>query len=716
MILWLTTLALAAPITGEVRLKGSGDPQANVTVRVGEQTLTTDESGQFTADISGVTVITVDDLGWAPFSVEVTPPVSETVLLFAVPATNHEIVVESFKPTSHLTRHVIDAEQALETPGTLEDAVRLVQALPGVTVQREFAPGQASLSVRGAAPRDNRTMLDGVEVPYLYHFNQYASVFPTTQIDTLEMYPSTFGASFGDATGGVIDARSKTDVPEALHGGAGISFVMASAQVSTPLKNGWWLAASGRRSYQDLRGETSLQYPFWPRFNDWALRVGHEGNGVRDQFFAWGAGDSYDRAIDELDVLDPAEQREVPSLAYRRAFQVVGHERRWTGTEHEGRLVHALLHDQVKADITNSGSGETRTVRLTSRADDVWSPREGWQVLAGWELRTDVEDRTVTNAGADGILVQNEAPGLARGIDVDATTVRLRTDAYIEVHRSLKNFRVMPGLRVRSDSKAALVVPEPRLGIRWRAAEQTEIKLAAGRYTQGAPTLLLLPEAGNPTLPVQDSWQIGVGVEQTVARRLEFNVDAYAKHTKNPWLVQPLQGPVALERGRAAGVEFVSRYRMRETFFLWAWVAVQKSQLERASGETIAADGDQRFSGGAVVSWDFASAWNLGARYRYGTGLPWTAINGSIYDATNDDWIPVPGAPNGERYPNYQKFDVHIEHRWVFDRWTATAYAELWWVPEKAAQLYPTWNYDYRDQGWVMGPTLLPLGGLRATF
>ena len=34
----------------------------------------------------------------------------------------------------------------------------------------------------------------------------------------------------------------------------------------------------------------------------------------------------------------------------------------------------------------------------------------------------------------------------------------------------------------------------------------------------------------------------------------------------------------------------------------------------------------------------------------------------------------------------------------------------------RRAQLYPTWNYDYREQGWVVGPSVLPLLSARATF
>jgi hypothetical protein len=42
--------------------------------------------------------------------------------------------------------------------------------------------------------------------------------------------------------------------------------------------------------------------------------------------------------------------------------------------------------------------------------------------------------------------------------------------------------------------------------------------------------------------------------------------------------------------------------------------------------------------------------------------------------------------------------------------------ADVWIVPKTSAQLYPTWNYDFTEQGFVLGPTILPLLTARATF
>ena len=178
MIGWLTA-AYAADLDVSVRDRADGDPSR---ARRSPAESPTDERGHTTVTVDGdgpwTLEITAD--GFGPTTVQTAEKRVRVWLVRGGGAL--EIVVEGLKQTADPSRHTVDGEMALETPGTLDDSVRLVQSLPGVTVQREYSPLSGDLSVRGSAPGDSRYYLDGVEIPYLYHYNQYASVFPSTQI------------------------------------------------------------------------------------------------------------------------------------------------------------------------------------------------------------------------------------------------------------------------------------------------------------------------------------------------------------------------------------------------------------------------------------------------------------------------------------------------------------------------------------------------------
>lgn len=626
----------------------------------------------------------------------------------------YEVVVESFKPTAHPSRHVVDAEIAEQTPGALDDAVRLVQALPGVTVQREYTRSQGDLSIRGSSPGDNRYYLDGIEVPYLYHFGQYASVFPTSQLASLELYPSTFGAAYGDAIGGVVEARSDDRRPDALHGGASLNFVMAGADARAPIGPRAWVSVSARRSFLDAIERDNAQYTLWPRFGDGSARVGIDGDGTKTALFAYGAGDAYDRAAGELDLLDPVEQSRTATFAYRRAFEVVGARRVWDGDAVDGDAVAALVHDRRRGALSSGGAEDLRTVYLGARADLNGRPSAGFGWATGLEARLERTSLAVSPGGEDALVVADEAPALARGVAVDDTLHRARLGPYAEARLTTGALRVFPGLRLAIDSAGAPLRAEPRLAARLRVAPQTEVEAAAGRYHQSPDSEHLFPGSGDPGLATASAWQAEVGVEQTIARRLEVQGSVYGKSLRDV-LVAPVGAtPYTAPRGAAWGAELVTRYRLRERFFLWGWLSSSRSVVD--DGGVRPADGDQPLAGGAVASWDPGRRWTLGLRYRYGSGLPYTPMVGSVYAAADDAWDPIAGGENSARMPAYHKVDANVAHTVPFRRGSLVLSAEIWYVPPIAAALYPTYSYDYREQGWVTGPALLPLLSARARF
>lgn len=703
MIALLAALALAQ-VEGRVLERGTGDPIPGARVAfVGGPAVRTDAGGRFAVDLDGTWTVRVEADGYGVLGAVLTAPAEVTFHLD--PRPGYVVVVQAFQETPHVSRHQVDAEMAEETPGTYEDAVRLVQSLPGVAVQREFSPTAGALEVRGAS--GHRYLLDGVDLPYLYHYNQYASVFPTRWLDTLELLPSSFGAAHGDTVGAVVDASSRVERPAVVHGGVQANLVMAGADVEVPVGERWWAAASGRRSYLDLAGERSEQYTLWPVFHDFALRAGHAGPATDTWMFLWGAGDRWTRAAGELDLLDPVEQERTPSFEHERGFLVGGVAHRWD----TGRIVGAVVRHRLRGDLSGLGGQDLRTTTFTSRLDDRIRLGSRASLIYGYETRAEVMDLEVRSAGDLGLLVAEEAPALARGVDVDARLHRTRSAAWAQILLRLGDVGVLPGLRVDTDSHGETLLLEPRLAARWRAGDQTAVEASAGLYHQSPDTELLV----GGDLPTTRSWQVSAALEQTFADRLELGVDVYAKHLRDA-VVPRVDGPPEIApAGSAYGVEVLSRYRLREHFFVHAWVALSRSLVRTAEGRR-PADADQPFVAGLVASWDVDDRYNLGVRYRIGSGRPWTPVEEGLYDATLDRYLPVAAPENSARMPLYQKLDLHAARTWTFDGWTLTASAELWLVPPSSAQLYPTFSYDFSEQGWVTGPTILPLVGLRARF
>ncbi len=710
-LLLLCAVALGAELRGVVRERGTGDPIDGAWVRAdtapGTPQATTDAEGRFTLDLpEGSWTLTVGGPEHALQPVDVSLPAAEPLVVYLRYTPPEEVVVESRRPSAHVSQQVLDRERVEETPGAYEDPIRLIQTLPGVTQTREYSPKAGDVVLRGSAPAESRFLVDGVDVPYLYHFQQYASVIHTRLLDEVAVYPSTFGPAYGDAVGGVVAAETRSADSKALHGGVAVSLIMAGGYVSAPVGGGAALTASARRSYLDLVESGSDQYTIWPTFWDYLARYDQELGQSHLSLTAIGAGDSYGHYAGDSALLDPLEQAENPEFQLTRGWHGVVARHALQAERAKVDTVLGFVADDWRGELPDQG--QRRQQRdLTLRSDATLFQTEDYQLAAGLELRGRQVDLLADPSRA-WFELEGEAPLLARGLPVDERAARLQGGIYLEPRFAIGPVKVQPGARLQGDSATGTLAVDPRITLKSELSPKLSLRAGAGRYSQAPSLEQLSPTIGDPSLGLTRSWQAAAGADLTIAERLEFALDGWGRRFEDVVIEAAGEAPRAAD-GYAWGAELSSRYRLRERFFFGAWVAVGHAERDGALF-----DYDQPYALSLLSSWDFKPGWNAGLRYRLAAGLPYTPISYGVYDGTTDSYDPVFGEENSDRLPAYQKVDVHIERRLSFRRWTLVGYAELWWVPKDANVLYPAWSYDYSQQTLVGGIPFLPLVGARA--
>ena len=717
LLLLVLAPSLAAELRGVVRERGSREPIEGAWVRVdqapGAPQVLTDRKGLFVLELpEGHWTLVAASADHPPISLSVTVssesgPSAAPVEIWLKVAPAEDVVVEADRPSPHVARQVLDRERVEETPGTYGDPIRLIQSLPGTTQTREFSPGAGDVVLRGAAPGESRFYLDGVEIPYLYHFQQYASVIHTRLLDEVQVYPSTFGPAYGDAVGGVVVAEPRAADTGAVHGGVNASLITSGAYVTAPVSDEGAVSVSARRSYADLAQSSNDQYTAWPVFWDYLARYDQEINSDHQlSLMAIGAGDHYGRYVSDSASLNPIEQEDNPAFELNRSFHMVSARSRdlfgVTG------LVSTLgfVSDRWRGTIGDEGQDRgANTLILRSEAALFQSLH--YTLDTGVEVKLSAVDR-FANPSRAWFELESEAPLLARGAAVDERMKRALAGIWLEPRISVGRSKLQPGARVQIDSATRTVRVDPRFTMQSTLSDAVSLRAAVGRYTQAPELDDLSPTTGDPDLPVTSSVSGAIGVECTVARRLELGLDGWYRSFSDAVVRTPGAAPSSAD-GYAWGAELTSRYRLRERFFFGAWLSV--GHAERGDAPF---DYDQPYAASVLGSWDFHEGWNAGLRYRVAAGLPYTPVDSSIYQGDSDSYEPVFGEDNSARLPTYQKLDAHIERRWTFTRWTLVGYAELWYVPPKANVLYPAWSYDYSQTALVAGPPFLPLVGMRA--
>ncbi len=158
-------------------------------------------------------------------------------------------------------------EAVLSTAGSLDNPFRTLQTLPGVAGTDEFG---SKLSVRGGAPDQNLTVMDGVEIHNPYRLFGLTSAFNPETVGRFELLAGGFGAKYGDRLSSVIVIENRDgDAARRVSGSSSVSItdanIIGEGRLPGPGQGSW--LATARRTYYDLVAERFVDQDL-PSFND----------------------------------------------------------------------------------------------------------------------------------------------------------------------------------------------------------------------------------------------------------------------------------------------------------------------------------------------------------------------------------------------------------------------------------------------------------------
>ncbi|MEO8209585.1 MAG: TonB-dependent receptor [bacterium] len=148
--------------------------------------------------------------------------------------------------------HNIQPQNVKMLPGAVEDVLRSLQSLPGVTSPNDFT---SQLVIRGSGPDENLIIMDDVEIFNPYRLYGLVSMFNPETLSDITLITGGFPAKYGDRLSAVLDVLNlEGSTTKNLSSIVNIS--ISNANVIFNGKNpfnipGSWLVSS-RRTYYDL--------------------------------------------------------------------------------------------------------------------------------------------------------------------------------------------------------------------------------------------------------------------------------------------------------------------------------------------------------------------------------------------------------------------------------------------------------------------------------
>jgi len=732
-------------LAGLVLERGTRRPLAGFTVRLpalGAETFTDDE-GRFGFEglPAGEVVIELDDEGYYTLEdAEAVTPGEITELKYYVERKGADtgITVVGRRVRKEVAHRTLTMEEIRSIPGTSGDAIKVVQNLPGVA---RIPFGGGGLIVRGSNPGDSGALIDRHWVPLVFHFGGLRSIFPSELLESIEFYPGNFGAEFGRFSGGVVDVRVRRPKDDGIHGHVQADIFDAGFFLEGPGHRNGTFAIAARRSYIDLilpavlPDDAGIDFSTAPRWQDHqAVYDWKDGpHNVRTMFF--GSQDSVRFLLEDPLEADPAIRGEfrnqtdfwrlLSSWDWRASETVrnsvgvsLGKNSLFVGVaggafsfENEFYILQA--REDVEIDLSDTLrlrvgiDTEAFLGRVFVDAPD--PPKEGDNGGVGRKL-----------TGAENITIDRDFRVVDPGLWVELQSKWFGGDLL-----------VVPGLRVDYESHIADWAIDPRLATRYKLFEATTLKGGVGLFMQRPSPDETDVDFGNPELDLEQTVHYSAGFEQRFGDLAELDVVGFYKQGFDQVTRVVPRDDSQAEQERAAelkylnqgksrifGLEVLLRHDQSERFFGWISYTLMRSERKDRPGEDFRLfDFDQTHIFTILGQLRLTSDWQIGGRWRYVSGNPYTPLGDPVLDATFGVYEPREvAAKNSERLPAFHQLDLRAERRWTFDTWRLTSYLELQNAYNRQNPETLQYNYDYSDHTFVTGLTVIPSFGIRGEF
>ena len=629
--------------------------------------------------------------------------VSALAILAALPTSatwameSYETVVTA-PPAKEAGESGFSATQLRQIPGAQGDAGKALQNLPGVA-----RPGLAGgeLVVWGATPEETRLMIDGIEIPALYHLGGLRSVVHSGFLRTLTLVPGGYGADYGRGLGGLVRIASRAPPIDPIEGEVDADVLDASFAAGSGFGNGGGVVAAGRVGYLDrildsaLSADTRRVFPL-ARYRDFQAKLVFPlRDDQRVELIFLTSSDASAITGNTTTPSALAEQDRDQSFSRLGVRYVRAFADRLTAS-----LVTFLGWDQTQRRQVAAQAGADESISSTLiglRGESVTSFSPSVTFVLGFDGILTMANAqrsgsaTLPPREGDVVAFGQPMPGGASTDNWSASIGDLAPYATLEIARG--HWRVVPGLRFdgymistnrtapdngvtpREGFSRLSWSPAPRLALVHQTDSWLRENLAVGLYHQAPAPSDLSAVFGSPSLGVAHALHGVVGAAIDLGTRLSLQPTLFYRRmwdlvmrnqNPSPALAQAL---VQDGVGRAYGAQILLRYSPHPALSGWLAYTISRSE-RRHSSESVyrLLDQDQTHLLTCAANASFAG-FVVGLRFRLATGMPRTPVTGGYLDATTGQVQPIFGPQNGIRLPLFYALDLRIERhfrrRWL---------------------------------------------------
>jgi ferric enterobactin receptor len=644
--------------------------------------------------------------------------------------TEVEVKADAFQfvnVTSGISQATLSTKQIALLPSIGEvDIFRSLQLLPGVGGTNENSSG---LYVRGGTPDQNLVLLDGMTVYKVDHFFGFFSAFNANAVKDVQLYKGGFPSKYGGRLSSVVDLTGKTGSFEKVKGGAGVNFLSLNGYFEMPINKKISFLVAGRRSYTDILQSNVFKNISNSSIQN-KNSTGLNGNALTNTnvttvqplfyFYDWNAKVSIRPSDKDLvavslyngkDYLDQSRKYSRPLIPgqYDRLFNGVvaektnwgnmGASAKWSRQWNKSFYTNLLLagseyfsnydrdaslkleipaQDSTIFSVRQTTKEDNKVRDLTARLDAEWllSPAHKIEMGASF-TQSDVNYKNLRN---DTLLI------LERNQSGQYSSLYLSDN-----WQATKKLFITGGLRASYYQLTDQYLYEPRFSFSYFLTDKIKLKGAYGNYYQFVNRIINenLSEGSRDFWLMADGAQVKLSGAQHYIFGLShetsgwlFDVEAYHKELQNisEFSLRFRTGAAITSatqlfysgKGYAEGVDFLIQKKQGN---YTGWISytvgrVRNTFADFNEGREFPALNDQLHEFKITHNYTLG-AWNFSSTFIFGSGKPFSEPAGqysvSLLDGRDLSYIGV-GTKNGSRFSPYNRLDIAIHHKFMFDK------------------------------------------------
>ncbi len=631
----------------------------------------------------------------------------------------------------------LTTEEIKSNPGGNFDVSRVIQTLPGVGSSAGGA-ARNDIIIRGGAPNENVYYLDGIEIPVLNHFQTQGSsggaqgILNVSFIEDVKLSSSAFDARYDNALASTFIINQRDGNPERISGNIRAGFTESVLTLEGPISKKTTFLASARKSYLDLLFGL-IDLPIRPNFYDFQYKVTHKIND-KTTLTAIGLG-----AIDRF-TFATTKNSTPENVFITRSLPYINQWNYTTGFNLKRKVKKGFMNFSLSRNMFNNSldkfvTGEQieadRTFKLVSQEIenkfrfDINKYIDGWKITGGVSAQyvkynTDLYNKVSNNVldSAGNVIVPEQI------IKIKSATEFFKYGLFGQVAKNFFKEKLLLSLGLRTDMNSftkegnnPLKTLSPRLSAAYHLTSKFDITASIGNYYK-IPTYTSLgyrDQMGN--LVNQDmkyiqSTHYVLGTQFLPNKALRITVEGFYKQYAN-YPVSATSGVslanqgsefgsigsekvISNGKGETYGFEiFVQQKLIKKIFYVVSYTFV-RSKFAGQNGQLIPSSWDSRHLLSATLGYKFKKGYELGLKYRFAGGTPFTpydlAISQQNYLLTGTGTLNT-NLLNTNRLQSFNQLDIRVDKKINFKRTALDLYIDIQNVLGLKSQGVPDYTF-----------------------